>query len=45
MKGGDGAAALLNERLATPETEYEVGEGVWFYAGKRSAIMFTAASA
>ena len=27
-------AALLNERLATPETEYEVGEGVWFYAGK-----------
>ena len=27
-------AALLNERLATPETEYEVGEGGWFYAGK-----------
>ena len=27
-------AALLNERLATPSTEFEVGEGVWFYAGK-----------
>jgi cell division protein FtsI (penicillin-binding protein 3) len=27
-------AALLNERLATPETTMEVGEGVWFYAGK-----------
>ncbi len=27
-------SALLNERLATPATEFEVGEGVWFYAGK-----------
>jgi len=27
-------AAMLNERLATPTTEFEVGEGVWFYAGK-----------
>lgn len=27
-------SALLNEKLATPETEFEVGEGVWFYAGK-----------
>ena len=27
-------AALLNERLATPDTLIDVGEGVWFYGGK-----------
>ena len=27
-------AAVLNERIATPETTIDVGEGVWFYAGK-----------
>ncbi len=27
-------SALLNERLATPDTMIDVGEGTWFYAGK-----------
>lgn len=27
-------SAVLNERLVTPDTMIEVGEGVWFYAGK-----------
>lgn len=27
-------AAVLNERLVTPETVMDAGEGVWFYAGK-----------
>ena len=27
-------AAALNERLVTPETLIDAGEGVWFYAGK-----------
>ncbi|MDR2850148.1 MAG: penicillin-binding protein 2 [Verrucomicrobiota bacterium] len=27
-------SSLLNERLATPDTLFDVGEGVWFYAGK-----------
>jgi cell division protein FtsI (penicillin-binding protein 3) len=27
-------AAALNERIVTPETMIDVGEGTWFYAGK-----------
>jgi cell division protein FtsI (penicillin-binding protein 3) len=27
-------AAALNERIVTPDTIIDVGEGVWFYAGK-----------
>ncbi len=27
-------SAVLNERLVTPDTMIDVGEGVWFYAGK-----------
>ncbi len=27
-------AAALNERLVTPETVIDAGEGIWFYAGK-----------
>jgi len=27
-------AAALNERIITPDTRFDVGEGVWFYGGK-----------